>query len=221
MQTIGEQDTKNILHEVQIINILPISLETTEITTKTTEKTLKSKIAEKMHCNYVKCLNFLCYIFVLIEIFFFVSIFLFPILASKTDCGFSPKSSVLMKKYNASVLNSTIYHSEHYENDDYLGQRYFNIYKCFSTIDLESSFICYVHTYSGLNLTKCIESQLPNGTFINAYTTKKTRTCHLKDLSRDCSQSQIYHGLGITGIVIIIMTILISPFIHMCNCYCR
>lgn len=126
---------------------------------------------------------------------------LFPVLGTNTECGFRLESTVKMTEYNGTVINSTIYHSEKHEDDDN-NHRYYVNYRCYNYLVLEPVFICKIHTYTGSNLTECIETQYENGTKISVYTTKKSDSCHINNLSRDCEKSNIYYKLGIMGIVI-------------------
>jgi hypothetical protein len=192
----------------------------TEIRIDTYKKQYKKQ--EEGCCDNDKCQETCCKIIcfsplILGLIFFLVGSFLFPILGGKTDCGFRSKSTVKMIEYNGTVINSIIKQSEKYTDDNDI---YYDIYNCYTYINLETEFLlCKIYTYSGSNLTKCIDSQIKNGTKINVFTTKKTDSCHLQNLSHDCDKSEVYFGLGVASIVITIISfIVLLCFAALSNC---
>jgi hypothetical protein len=138
----------------------------------------------------------------------FIGSILFPILGSNSECGFRYESTVKMTESNGTIINSTIYNSEKYED---------NInYRCYNYIVLEPVFICKIHTYSGSNLTSCNESLMKNGTKLNVFTTKKSDSCHINNLSRNCKKSNIYYNLGVMGIVVTGIIVVTAIFFIVC-----
>jgi len=135
-----------------------------------------------------------------------------PILGHYSECGFKYEHSVTMFEYNSTTINSTIIHLGKQEDDDGEHRESHNYY-CFSTVLIKPSFLCNIYTYFGSNLTNCIESQIQNGTLLSVHTTKKSNSCHLKNLSRNCEKSNIYFNGGVACIILLALFIAVPAII--------
>jgi hypothetical protein len=128
--------------------------------------------------------------------FFLVFAIVFSIFGSKSECGFSHKSTIKMYEYNATVINSTINYSVIKK-----GHRNIDYYDCITTVNIEPIFKCNIKTYTGSNFTHCVENQILNGSIINVYKKNHTAICYLNDSSRNCNKSRLYYELSWVGIV--------------------
>lgn len=137
---------------------------------------------------------------------------IFPIEASKTKCGFKLlETSINMKKFNGTVINSTITENI-IETDDKILSPLNPIdvpeFTCTNIIKITNiNHTCNLIVYDGESILNCIESIFPNGNILEIFIEGLSDNCYLHNLSRDCNKSNIYSIFGLVCIIIMIIII--------------
>lgn len=147
-------------------------------------------------------------IVIAIILFAIIGTILFPILASKTQCGFKIKDTIVTHEYEGTVINSTI---DSYTRNNYDKGQYY--YECFNIIYIgDLNVLCDVMVYSGENIRICNDNIYPNYKKILIFFDDFDKKCYLTNPARNCDKSNTYTILGIIAIIILCVLLIVLLF---------